>query len=126
MKFYDNKGSYSKNSTKLSQQSSHEDNSHDEMSSNNNSDFDVSSDCKRTKIYEPNAGNNVVTSTPIKSQIVMSSKEMPPSSDESETIEFGSEINHPFRDINVDDIPIEIVDDLLDTQYDVIDVKAFE
>ena len=67
----------------MSQQSSHDDNSHDEMSSNNDSDFDVSSDCKRTKMYETNAGNNIVTSTPIKSQIIiMSPKEMPPSSDE--------------------------------------------
>ena len=53
-----------------------------------------------------------VTSTPIKSQIViMSSQEMPPSSDESETIDVAVERN-PFGDMNVDEILIEIVDDL--------------
>ena len=50
---------------------------------------------------------------PLKSQIIiMSPKEMPPSSDESETIDVGSEISEPFRDINVADIQIEIVNDL--------------
>ena len=53
-----------------------------------------------------------MTSTPIKSQIViMSSQEMPPSSYESETIDVGVERN-PFGDMNMNEILIEIVDDL--------------
>ena len=53
-----------------------------------------------------------MTSTPIKSQIViMSSQEMAPSSDESETIDVGVERNS-FGDMNVNEVPIEIVDDL--------------
>ena len=44
---------------------------------------------------------------------------MPPSSDESETIDVGLESSeNPFGDMNVDEIPIEIVDDLLDTTND--------
>ena len=43
----------------------------------------------------------------------MSSKEMPPSSDESETIDVGNIIQSLFGDIEVDPIPVEIVDDLL-------------
>ena len=41
---------------------------------------------------------------------------MAPSSDKSETIDVGTEEipNNPFSDMNVDEIPIEIVDDLND------------
>ena len=43
----------------------------------------------------------------------MSNQEMPPSSVELEMIDVGSEsINNPFSEMNVDEIPIEIVDDL--------------
>ena len=41
----------------------------------------------------------------------MSSQELPPSSDESETIDVGVETN-PLGDMNVNEILIEIVDDL--------------
>ena len=41
----------------------------------------------------------------------MSSQEMAPSSDESETIDVGVERNS-FGDMNVNEVPIEIVDDL--------------
>ena len=49
--------------------------------------------------------------------IIVSSKELPLSSDESSTIDVGSEIvtdeiSNPWGDMEVDDIPIEIVDNL--------------
>ena len=67
-----------------------------------------------------------MTSTPIKSQIViMSSQEMPPSSDESDTIDVGVEMN-PFDDMNVNEIPIEIVDDLNNESGVDVTVKAVE
>ena len=61
-----------------------------------------------------------LTSTPIKSQIVIvSSTEMPLSLDDSETIDVGNEraeaVLDPWGDLNVDEIPIEIVDDLHQT-----------
>ena len=54
----------------------------------------------------------------------MSSHEMPPSSDDSETINVGIEFpthtpQNPFGNLNMDNIPIEIVDDLNDTSQDV-------
>ena len=82
---------------------------------------DEKSNCKRTKIYEPNESSTPVTSTPIKLQIIiMSSKEMPPSSDESERINVGTnDLQNVFGNINVDEIQIEIVDDLMNsTEYD--------
>ena len=73
--------------------------------------------------YQPTS--HVVTSTPIKSQIIiMSSKEMPPSSDESEMIDVGSEMSNPFGNINVDEIPIEIADDLMDSQQDNSEIQV--
>ena len=66
-----------------------------------------------------------LTSTSVKSQIViMSSHEMPPSSDDSETIDVGIEFpthwpQNPFPNVHVGDIPIEIVDDLNETCQDV-------
>ena len=57
-----------------------------------------------------------LTSTPIKSQIIiMSSKENAFSSDESEMLSVGSEPqNFPFWNVNmnIDDVEIEIVEDL--------------
>ena len=70
-----------------------------------------------------------MTSTPIKSQIIiMSSQEMAPSSDEPETIDVGTEEipKNPFGNFNVDDIPIEIVDDLNDLSDDDVIVTATE
>ena len=69
--------------------------------------------------YEPSKTGTPLTSTPVKSQIIIaSSKEMPPSSDESDTVDVcGPEISktkNPFGDMNVFDIPIEIVDDFND------------
>ena len=66
---------------------------------------------------------------PIKSQIViMSSCEMPVSSDESETTDVVNDRNiNPWGDIPVDDIPIEILEDLhtdSDSSCDVIDVQT--
>ena len=84
--------------------------------------------CKRAREYQPSKNVGPLTSTPVKSQIIIaSSKEMPPSSDESETIDVcGPYIsnNNPFGDMNVLDIPIEIVDDLNDLNS--IDVTVTE
>ena len=79
-------------------------------------DVDITS-CECAREYQPSKSPVPLTSTPVKSQIViMSSQEMPPSLDESKTIDVvGSEVcNNPFGDMNVEDIPIEIVDDLND------------
>ena len=114
---YNNKGSHSKET---------DDCSYDEISSS--SDLEDSSDeksnCKRAKIYKPTESSNPVTSTPIKSQIIiMSSKEMPPSSDESKMIDVGTnDLQNVFDNINVDEIPIEIIDDLMNsTEYNSYD-----
>ena len=79
-------------------------------------DIETSS-CKRATKYETSVKATPVTSTPLKSQIVIvSSQEMPPSSDKSETIDVGTEDfqSNPFGEMNINDIPIEIVDDLND------------
>ena len=89
--------------------------------SHSNLDNEFPSDtecCKRTENYV--ASKNPLTSTPIKSQIVIvSSTEMPLSFDDSETIDVGNErVDHVLNlwgDLNVDEIPIEIVDDLHQT-----------
>ena len=58
---------------------------------------------------------------PVSSQIIIiSSKELPPSSDESSTVDIGMDeiisgtgkTRNPLGDMDVRDIPIEIVDDL--------------
>ena len=112
--FYDNKGSHSKET---------DDCIYDEISSSSNMEYysDEKSNCKRAKVYEPNESSTPFTSTPIKLQIIiMSSKEMPPSSDESEMIDVGTnDLQNVFGDINVDKIPIEIIDDFMNsTEYD--------
>ena len=58
----------------------------------------------------------------------MSSKEMAPSSNESKTIGVGgTECNsNPFGDMNVEDIPIEIVDDFNDLTGDEVMVTEVE
>ena len=79
--------------------------------------------------YENYSAAKPVTSTPIKSQIVIVSiQEMALSSDESETIDVGTEEipNNPFSNMNVDDIPIEIVDDLNDLSDGDVTVTATE
>ena len=89
--------------------------------SQSNLDNDFPSDtecCQRTKNYA--ASKTPLTSTPVKSQIVIvSSTEMPLLSDDSETIDVGNEravaVLNPWGDLNVDEIPIEIVDDLHQT-----------
>ena len=123
VKFYENKGSYQKKATTLNNHLADVDKSFDPLSSMNDSDSDSSSNCKRMRSYQPTS--HVVTSTPIKSQIIiMSSKEMPPSSDESEMIDVASEMSIPFGNINVDEIPIEIVDDLMDIQQDNSEIQV--
>ena len=81
--------------------------------SDKSSDFDKC--CKCTDLYDfSQKAQCPVTSTPIKSQIViMSNKEMEISSYESDTISVGTELStFPLCDLNVDNIEIEIVDDL--------------
>ena len=84
--------------------------------------------CKRAREYQPSKNVGPLTSTPVKSQIIIaSSKEMPPSSDESETIDVCSPYitdKNPFGDMDVLDIPIEIVDDLNDLNS--VDVTVTE
>ena len=117
VKFYEKKGSYQKKRTTINNHSPDVDKSFDPLSSMNDSDSDSSSNCKKMRSYQPTS--HIVTFTPIKSQIIiMSSKEMPPSSDESEMIDVCSEMSNPFGNINVDEIPIEIVDHLMDSQQD--------
>ena len=77
----------------------------------------IDSSCKCTNVYQvPPKSVFPITSTPIKSQIIiMSSKENVFSSDESETLSVGSEPeNFPFGNVNmnIDDIEREIVEDL--------------
>ena len=79
-------------------------------------DIETSS-CKRATKYKTSVKATPVTSTSLKSQIVIvSSQEMPPSSVKSETIDVGTEDfqRNPFSEMNINDIPIEIVDDLND------------
>ena len=79
--------------------------------------FDFDDSCKCTNVYQSTGKESLpMTSTPIKSQIViMSSKEMAFSSDESETLSVGTEpMNFPLGNVNIDDIEIEIVEDLND------------
>ena len=84
--------------------------------------------CERVRQYNPSPKSGPVTSKPIKSQIViMSSQEMPPSSDESETIDVClATVNNPFSDMNVNEIPIEIVDDLNDDSNVEVTVTGVE
>ena len=102
------------------------------MSSNDFGDDDLSCDdfstdvntCEQTKVYDSSQKSVPLTSTPIKSQLVIiSNTEMPLSSDESSTIDVGIEIQpkNPFGDIDVDMIPIEIVDNLNDTTITAIE-----
>ena len=90
-------------------------------------------DCQRAQGYQPKKFDVPLTLTTIKSQIViMSSCEMPVSSDESETIDVVNDRNiNPWEDIPVDDIPIEIVDNLhndtdidSDSSCDLVDVQT--
>ena len=76
----------------------------------------VSTCCERACVYKSQSNQNHITSTPIKSQIVIaSSQEMPLSSDDSETIDVELDNpRNPFGDMDVNDIPIEIVDNLND------------
>ena len=109
--FYDKKGSYCKRT---------DDCNYDDTLSSSDIDYlsDEKNNCNRAKIYRPSESKIPHTSTPIKPQIViMSSKEMPVSSDESETINVGHEmaLGKVFGDLNVDDIPIQIVDDLMNS-----------
>ena len=88
-------------------------------------------DCQRPQGYQPKKVDVPLTLTPIKSQtVIMSSCDMPVSSDESETIDVVNDRNiNPWGDIPVDDIPIEIVDNLhndtdSDSSCDLIDVQT--
>ena len=77
-------------------------------------------DCGRAKGYNLCNKSKVKTCMPIKSQIViMSSREMPPSSDESDTIDVGSDsVQGLFGNIKVEPVPVKIVDDLIDNNLD--------
>ena len=87
--------------------------------SNSGNDFPSDTECcQRMRNYA--ASKAPLTSTPIKSQpVIVSSTEMPLSSDDSETIDVGNERADAFLnlwgDLNVDEIPLEIVDDLHQT-----------
>ena len=119
MKFYDNKGSHVNKNTCIDS-----DCTDDRQSSS--SDMECSSpcdnefDCGRAKGYNLCNKSKVKTSMPIKSQIViMSSREMPPSSDESDTIDVGSDsVQGLFGNIKVEPVPVKIVDDLIDNNLD--------
>ena len=79
--------------------------------------------CRRAIKYVPSTGPK--TSTPVKSKLVLiiTCDKMPVSSDESVTIDITNTsekgIKNPWGDIDVNDIPIEIVSDLNDTSVDV-------
>ena len=79
--------------------------------------------CSRATEYVVSSGPK--TSTPIKSKqiLIVTGDEMPMFSDESATIDVTSTsdqvFNNPWGTMDVNDIPIEIVSDLNDTQDDV-------
>ena len=92
--------------------------------------FTFSSNCKGQSCQRANIPNLHKTLTPKKTQdavfsqiVIVSSKELPMSSDESSTIDIGTEFSQPnspacsltnqWGDMDIDDIPIEIVDDLM-------------
>ena len=129
VRYYENQlpfGKYGKSLNKNNESNSN-DEGNDEMSSGSDRETDSGEVAKCTwgTPLESYQTCTPLTSTPIKSQIViMSSHEMPPSSDDSETIDVGIEFptnapQNPFHNVNMDDIPIEIVDDLNDTCHDV-------
>ena len=88
---------------------------------------DVSSSCMRTTEFVQSEGPK--TSTPVKSKqvLIVTGDEMPVSSDESATIDvtnYQSQTQYVDKipwdnDMNVDDIQIEIVSDLNETEIDV-------
>ena len=92
--------------------------------------FNFSSNCKEQSCQRANIPDLLKSSTPKKTQdavssqiVIVSSKEMPMSSDESSTIDVGTEFSQPnspalsltnqWGDMDIDDIPIETVDDLM-------------
>ena len=85
-----------------------------------NANLDMSVTCQRMSTNYTQK-QTPLTSTPIKSQmVIVSSTEMPLSSDDSETIDVGTEdlvdfTKNPWGDLDVNKIPIEIVDNLHET-----------
>ena len=92
--------------------------------------FNFSSNHKGESCQRANIPNLHKTLTPKKTQdavssqiVIVSSKELPMSSDESSTIDIGTEFSQPnspvlsvtnqWGDMDIDNIPIEIVDDLI-------------
>ena len=92
----------------------------EDISSDSDSQVEVgyeSTSCEGVHVYSNQTNQNHMTSTPIKSQIVIeSSQEMLLSSDNSETIDVVGvdTASNPFGDMDVNDIPIEIVDNFND------------
>ena len=72
--------------------------------------------CKRATKYKNSVKATPVTSTPIKSQlIIISNKEIPLLSDELEMLDVGIEMPfNPFVGMDINEIMIEIVDNLND------------
>ena len=116
MKFYDNKGSHVNKNARIDS-----DCTDDRQSSSSDMETcDSEFDCKWAKVYNQCDKIKVKTSMPIKSQIVvMSSREMPPSSDESDTIDVSTDsVQELFGNIKVEPILVEIMDDLMDNNLD--------
>ena len=116
MKFYDNKGSHVNTNACIDSDSTDD----RQSSSSDMETCDNEFDCKRAKVYNQCDKIKVKTSTPIKSQIaIMSSREMPSSSDESDTINVSTDnVQELFGNIKVEPIPVEIVDELMDNNLD--------
>ena len=103
--------------------------SSNDMSDDSNDDmvFMLSTNCKGQSCQKANIPNFQKPSTPKKSQdtvssqiVIVSSKELLMSSDESSTIDVGTECSqpnagtrNPWGDMDINDVPIEIVDDLI-------------
>ena len=127
VQFYENQ-TYKTNSDNTWFETESTGNSND-MSDYSNDDmvFTLSTNCKGQSCQIANIPNFQQTSTPKKSQdtvssqiVIVSSKELPMSSDESSTIGVGTECSqpnagarNPWGDMDINDVPIEIVDDLI-------------
>ena len=130
VQFYENH-TYKTNSNNTWFETESNDNS-DDMSDDSNDDmvFTLLSNHKGQSCQRANIPNLHKTLTPKKTQdtvssqiVIVSSKELPMSSDESSTIDVGTEfsqpnspysgVRNPWGDMDINDIPIEIVDDLI-------------
>ena len=119
MKFYEDKLYKVNTQGHLESESMLPSESQDDMSTCSDASVDCDNEgmsCKRATEYENSVKATPVTSTPVKSQLVIiSNKEMPLLSDELEMLDVGVEMPlNPFVGMDINEILIEIVDNLND------------